>query len=259
MSSLNEIRTVVQANWPTNYHSTVLTDAKTDEYINTVQRWICRGTLIVPSVVNILNYNFSWLKAEVTASTVDSQRRYALPDGTGTPLKFKSEISCELVDANDKRRELTRRFKRDIENDPTYNDTTDTGRPKDYSIDDFDIWLYPMPDHSLNSAAAWTINLEYYGYLANMSNDSDDNTLAKDYPLVLEYGATELGFRYGQDKEQADYYKALKIELFLEMVKADQMLEYAGIEVGLQPRAGSGLGECDPGVSGNYYNDTSYS
>ncbi|NVM22103.1 MAG: hypothetical protein HWN68_10035 [Desulfobacterales bacterium] len=257
MSQLSEIRTAVQANWPDNYHDTFLTDTKTDEYINAAQRWICRGTLIIPAV-KILNYNFSWMKTEVTASTVDSQRRYALPDGTSTPLKFKSEISCELVDVNSKRRCLTRKFKQDIENDPTYNDTTDTGKPAVYCVDDFDLWLYPLPNHAENAGSAWTINLEYYGYLADLSGDIDTNTLTNDNPLILEYGATELGFRYGQDKEQADYFKSLKIEIFLEMVKADQQLEYSGIEVGMQPRAGSGLGEAEPGTANYYTNDTPY-
>lgn len=259
MSELSDIRTAVQSNWPTNYHSTFLTDTKTDEYINTTQRWVCRGTLILPNIVPIMNYNFSWMKTEVTASTVDSQRRYALPDGSSTPLKFKSEISCELKDSDSNRIPLTRKLKNDIENDPRFYDTTDTGTPDTYCIDDFDIWLYPLPDHSQNSSTAWTINLEYYGYLADLSGDTDTNTLTNDYPLILEYGATEMGFRYGQDFEQADYWKNLKQELFLEMVRADQQLELTGLEEGLVPRAGCGTGEADPGTSGYYYNDTHYS
>jgi hypothetical protein len=259
MSQLSEIRTAVQANWPSSYHSTFLTDTKTDEYINTAQRWICRGTLIIPQVVNIMNYNFSWMKTEVTASTVDSQRRYALPDGTSTPLKFKSEISCELKNSESERVQLTRKFKQDIENDPRFVDTTDTGKPDTYCVNDFDLWLYPLPDHSENSGSAWTINLEYYGYLADLSGDSATNTITNDYPLILEYGATELGFEYGQDYEQADRFKKKKQEMFLEMVKADQQLELTGIEMGMIPRSGCGMGESEPGVSNYYYNDTPYS
>jgi hypothetical protein len=209
--------------------------------------------------VNILNYNFSWMKRECTADTVDSQRRYALPDGTGTIWDFKSEISCELVDSNSKRRPLTRKFKEDIENDPTYNDTTDTGRPNTYCIDQDSLWLYPLPNHAENSGSAWTVNLEYYGYLIDLSGDTDTNTITDDYPLLLEYGATELGYRYGQDVEQAEYYKGLKNEIFLEMIKADQQLELSGIEVGMQPRAGCGLGEANPGTANYYTNKTHYS
>lgn len=259
MSTLSQIREAVQGNWPSGYHSSFLDDDKTDEYINTTQRWVCRGTLIIPQATNIFNYNFSWMKRECTASTVDGQQRYALPDGSGTIWDFKSEISCELIDVNGKIKYLTRKFKQDIENDPRFNDTTETSVPDSYCIDQDSIWLYPIPDHSRNSDTAWTINLEYYGYILSLSGDTDTNVLTNEYPLILEYGATELGYTYGQDFEQAEYWKKKKQEMFLEMVKADQQLEYSGIEEGLQPRAGCGLGEANPGTSYYYYNDTPYS
>ena len=258
MSNLGEIRDAVQGNWPADYHSDYLTDDKTDEYINTSQRWVCRGTLIIPQIINVLNYNFSWMKRECTASTVDSQQRYALPDGTGSIWDFKSEISCDLIDADDKRVPLTRKFKQDIENDPRFNDTTDEGTPDTYCIDHDAIWLYPIPDHTKNSGSAWTFNLEYYGYILDLSGDTDTNVLTNEYPLILEYGGTELGFRYGQDFEQAEYWKKLKQEMFLEMVKADHQLEFSNIEEGFQPRAGCGLGEGFPGYSGYYTNPTHY-
>lgn len=260
MSQLSEIRTAVQANWPDNYHSSFLTDIKTDEYINTTQRWVCRGTLIIPQILPILNYSFSWMKAEVTGSTVQAQRRYGLPDGSLTLLKFKAEISLELIDQGSMRKPLTRRYKQDIENISTYRDTLDKGTPRDYSIQDFDIWLYPLPDHARNASTAWTMNLEYYGYLADLSGNTDSNTLSADYPLILEYGATELGFLYGQDDNKAARYKALKQELMLEMIKADQVLDLS-TETGLEPVAGAGLGEGAPGDARNrgyYYNDTPY-
>lgn len=256
MSTLSQIRSAVQANWPSNYHSSYITDTKIDAYINAVQRWACRGTIITPDY-KIINYNFSWMKVESYASTVDSQQRYALPDGDDT-AKFKSEISCELTDTNNYRVRLQRRHKRDIENDTDYIKTTKEGTPKCYAIDDNDLWLYPIPDHSLNSNTAWTFNLEYYGYLADLSGDSDTNTITNDYPELLEYGATEMGYRYGRDTEEAQYWKNLKDLIFIEMIQADQQLELTGIEEGLQPLQGFGIADGEPGNTYYYNNDTPY-
>ena len=261
MSTISELRADVSANWPDNYHSSDLDDDKIDEFINATQRWVCRGSLILPNTGELIIHNFSWLKREVEGDTVGSQRRYALPDGlTSGVWRFRSEQSCELVNSDNYRKELTRSFKRDIEQDARYQDTTDTGEPDTYCIDDFDLWLYPLPDHSLNNSSAWTINLEYYGYLPDLSDSNTSNILSVDHPEVLEYGATEMGFRFGMDEERAEYWRAKKIELFIEMLRVDQALDYSGIETPIQPLLGQSLGYCEPGTTyGIYTQDTPYS
>jgi len=256
MSTLAQIRADVQANWPTGYHSDDLDSDKIDEYINNDQRWICRGSLFLPDKHII--HNFSWLKRETTADTVDEQRRYELPDGSGSIWKFKVEKSCELINSESYRVPLKRMLKQDIENDSRFKDTTGKGAPSVYCIDDGDLWLYLLPDHSSNSDSAWTINLEYYGYLPVLSDSNTTNTITNDYPEVLEYGATEQGYRFGMDEEQAEYWKAKKIEIFLEMLKVDQALQLSGLETGMQPIAGVALGEGQPSVSGHYHNPTHY-
>jgi hypothetical protein len=257
MTTLSEIRDTVQSNWPSGYFSTYLTDDKVDEYINKVQKWVCRGTIIIPDY-RMLNYNFSWLKTEVQSSTINLQRRYALPAGGTDPLRFKSELSCELITSKSQRIPLQRRLKNDIENDSGYLDTTDSGTPKCYAIDDFDLWLYPLPNHSNNSNAAWTINLEYYGYLKDLSGDTDENILTNNYEEILEFGATEMGYRYGKDFEQAEYWKNLKEKLYVEIILEDQQLEYTGLEDGIQPLEGNNLGEGEAGLGSYYDNGTSY-
>jgi len=257
MSTLIEIRTNIQANWPTNYHSSVLVDGKIDEYINRTQRWVARGSLLLPNNKHLI-HNFSFLKREITANTVDGQRRYALPIATSTIWEFKREISLELIDANSKRVPLTRAYKTHIEDDYVFRDTTATGTPRKYSLDDDDIWLYPLPDHSRNGDSAWTLNLEYYGYPADLSADTDNNKITNAYPEVLEYGATEMGYRYGKDTDEAEYWRAKKIEIFLEMVKVDQSYENAGIEEGIHPAAGQSLSSGGHTSSGEYWQDTPY-
>jgi hypothetical protein len=257
MSQLSEVRTAVQGNWPTNYHSSFLTNAKADEYINSVVRWVCRGTIITADF-KIINHSFKWQKKETTTSTVDAQQRYELPAASSTIWRYKREISCELVNSDNYRVYLTRKLKRDIEIDPTHQKTTDDGIPHDYCVDHGYIWLYPIPDHDLNSGSAWTINLEYYGYPPALSGDTDTNELTNFHPEILEYGATELGFRYGQDYEQAEYYKNLKIEKFVEMLREDQAEVLANLDMGIQPIAGSCLSDGGPGYSNTYNNPTPY-
>lgn len=254
MAQLSEIRTNVGNNLPDNYFTTFLDNDQKDAYINDTQKWVCSGTILLPTG-NLLIHDFSWLKRECTASTVDEQRRYALPDNTNGGDYFRSEITLDLIDVNSYRKELQKRLKRDIEHDPAYRDTTSKGTPDCYCIDDWDIWLYPLPDHASNSNTAWTINFEYYCYLDDLSGDTATNQITNRWPRVLEYGATELCFAYGKDPEQEAYWKAKKIEIFLEMIKVDQQHQFSGLEEGIQPDASCGLGVGLPAGGDSYYYD----
>lgn len=238
MSTLSDIRTNVQANWPTNYHSSDLDDTKTDQFINDILRRIQRA------------HNFTWMKQEVQQDTVDEQRKYALPTASdaswtevesGTVNKFKDEISFELINAENARVEMRKRLKPEIEGDPKFSDLDDTGTPSDYCLQQSYIWLYHKPGHGVNSDSAWTMNLEQYGYLPDLSGDSATNTVSADYPEVLEYGATALGYRFGMDIEMAEYYEAKMKQIFDEMLQADTTKEFATIEGGMEPETGSGV------------------
>lgn len=250
MPTLTQLRTRIQSNWPSGYHSSDLDGGKINQFVNDTQRWICRGILILPTG-RVISHNFSWMKQEATRNTVDEQRKYSLPVAgdsnwteveSGTVRKFKSEVSCELIKSNSYRSPLIRRHKQNIENDPYFNNTAGYGIPEVYCIDQEYIWLYKLPKHSLNSGTAFVMNLEFYGYLADLSADDDTNILTNQYPEVLEYGATELGFRFGHNPEQAEYWAGKKLEAFLHMLEADNVLELTNIEEGMQPAAGQSLG-----------------
>jgi len=231
----------VQANWPTNYHSADLTDDKTDEFINKIKDRICRV------------YNFTWMKQEVQQSTVDEQRKYAVPTAgdsnwseveSGTVWKFKDEVegNLQLINSENVRVEMRKRIKSQIEADDKFSDLDDTGTPSDYCIEQGYIWLYHKPDHGVNADTAWTMNLEQYGYLPDLSGDSATNTITNDYPEALEYGATALGFRFGMDPEMAEYYEGKFKEIVAEMVEEDTARELAGLESGMEPRKGDSIG-----------------
>ena len=242
MSNLSEIRTKITANWPTNFHSSEIDSPKKDVWINEAQRWVCRGALFLPSGEKI-KHNFSFLETENQGSTVDLQRRYALPteDAANNIKKFKVEISCELINSENYRVPLTRLFKTDIENRPRFVNTEDAGTPRNYCIQENDLCLFPLPDHSCNNDTAWTINLEYYGYLITLSADDDNNILTTDWPEVIEFYATALGFRFGFDIEMAEFWEAKAKEKLLEIIEEDQAKALTGIEEGQKPAQGQSM------------------
>jgi len=237
--ALADIRSDVQANWPSGYHSAVLDDDKTDEYINAIQREVCRA------------HNFTWMEQEVTQDTTDEQRRYALPTagdsswtevGSGTVFKYKDEISCELIDYNSYRKELKKLFKKSIEEKKLFKDTAAKGTPTHYCIRAGYIELWKLPDHDSNNDTAFTINFEFYGYLADLSDSNTSNEITSQYPLILEYGATAKGYRYGLDIEMAEYYEGLAGKIFAEMVAEDNSRKFSSIEEGMRPARGQSVG-----------------
>jgi hypothetical protein len=142
-----------------------LTNDKTDEFINTILRRI--QTI----------HNFTFMKQEVTRSTVDLTRKYSLPTASdsnwaeveaGTVRLFKDEINTELINSGNQRVKLRKRLKEQIEDDPEFNDLDDSGTPSDYCVEQSYLWLYHKPDHSANEDTAWTINMNFFGYLPNL-------------------------------------------------------------------------------------------
>ena len=239
--ALSDIRSDVQANWPDNYHSSDLDNDKTDEFINLAQKWVCRL------------HNFTWMGMEVYRSTVDDQRRYALPTAgdtdwtdvaAGTVRKFKAEMEngAELIDADSYRKPLTKWYKSDLKDSRKFRDTAAAGRPTHYCIEEENIELWKLPDHSFNSDTAWSLYLEYYGYLADLSATNTSNALTTQWPEVLEYYATALGFRFGLDYEEADKWEARAKEILAQMISEDNNKKLATIEDGMAPEFGQSLG-----------------
>ena len=158
-------------------------------------------------------FNFAFMEAEANTTLVVSQRNYGLPDAAGSDLRFKTEISMEIIDSNSERIRLKRLFKPDAEWKDRYQDTTETGTPERYSLQKGQIYLYPTPDEAL------TMNLEYYGFLDDLSLDADTNDLVDDYPETLEAMATSFGFRYSFEEERANFWETKANALVQEMIK----------------------------------------
>lgn len=217
-----------------------LTEAMLSRWINSAQRWICQGSIVSAGL--LIQHNFSFLVTETEADTIDEQRRYDLPSASGDVLAFKSDKNIELIDYQNYRHPLTKLFKKDIEDKTKFRWLEGKGTPSHFAIEQGDIWLYPLPSHSTNNDTAFTINIEYYGYLTDLSADEDTNILTTSYPEVLEYKATALGFAWIKD-EQAGYYDGLAKEKLAEIITEDQGKIMIGLERGIAPIEGQSLGE----------------
>ena len=234
--SLTTILSNVDTRLPTGYFSSTLTTTQKKSFVNEAQRWVCRA------------HNFDFLKRECTQDTVDGSRRYALPDGTDTDFysaavwRFKEEISVELIDSDSEAIQLVRGHKEFIENIKANYDRSETGEPAQYAIDQFNIWLYPIPDHSKNDDTAWQINLEYYGYLPDLSDTNTDNFLTAHCPEVLEYKTLALCFEVGQDYSDASYWEQKAFMALKELADEDFSAVHGGIETGTVPTSGNQVG-----------------
>ena len=193
-----------------------------DRWVNDAQRRICRA------------HNFSFMESEADTTLVVDQRNYALPTGSGSDLRFKAEISLEIISAGNDRLRLKRIFKQDAERKGEFVSTTKSGTPRKYAIQKGQIYLYPLPGTALS------MNLEYYGYLDDLSADTDTNDLVDDYPDMVEYLATSSALRYALEEERADYWESKATALMKEMIAEDDSNKYGNIEEGMEPEEGAG-------------------
>jgi len=225
---------------------TALTADMRKKWINQAQRWVCEGQVIVTDQFGktmMIQHDFSFLCCEAQADTVDEQRKYALPDGSIIGVwEFRKDKNIELINADNYRVPLKKVLKRDIEDDSSFAYLLGKGIPTHFCIEQNDIWLYKLPDHAYNRNTAWTINMEYYGYLDDLSADGDTNILTLKNPEVLEWKATELGFEWAKDSEGVEFYGNRATKRLLEIINNDQAIKLGTIERGMQPVDGQSLG-----------------
>ncbi len=126
-----------------------------------------------------------------------------------------------------------------------FKNTTAIGTPSHYCIRGGYLELWKKPDHSLNADEAWEINLEFYGYLTDLSSSNTTNEIETNYPLALEYHATAQGFRYGMDMETAEYYEAKYEEIFKQIVNEDETRKAAAVHDHIRPGVGQSLSGSD--------------
>lgn len=247
-TTLSTIRARVQTNWPAGYHSDDLTNAIVARYLNAFQREICRA------------HNFAFMKQEVTRSTADETQTYTLPTAGDsnwtevlsdmTVLRFKRDISLELINSQSYRVPLIKLHKQLLEDKKILAKETGKGVPRYYDVDQKRIWLYKKPEHSYNANTAWTMNLEFYGYLADMTDDEESTTnhneISDNHPLILEYGATARGFMYGKDWTEFAKWTKMAQDVFTQMVNEDLDLQLSGQEEGFFPDPDQSIGGGEP-------------
>lgn len=243
-TALSTIITNAQSNWPSGFHDAELTTAVLVRYANDIQREICR------------TYNFDWMKQTVRRSTVNETQRYAVPvagdtDWTellgpsATVLRFKRDIDLWLMNSQSYRVPLTKVHKSILEDKAKLVKVTGKGIPEYFTVEQGKIWLYKIPDHSYNSSSAWTMNLEFFGYLADLASGGS-NVITNNHPLVLEYGITARGYAFAKDWEAANYWRGKAQEIFAEMIEEDKDLQLTGQEEGFYPSDADAIGGGEP-------------
>jgi len=195
------------------------------------------------------------MKQEVTRSTVDETQTYSLPvasdsnwtraAGPSAVLRFKRDISLELINSQEYRIPLIKLHKQLLEDKKILAKETGEGIPRYYDVDQSLIWLYKRPKHSYNAATAWTMNFEFYGYLADLAT-GDNNEITDNHNLILEYGATARGFVFGKDWAEVDRWKQMALDIFLQMIDEDTDLQLSGQEEGFFPDPAQSIGGGDP-------------
>ena len=214
------------------------------KWINSAVRWSCEGQVIVPTPKpHLISHDFSFLVNEVQADTIDEQRKYDLPDGsTSTVWEFRKDKNVELINSTDYRVPLTKMFKRDIEDNANFAYLLGKGTPSVFCIEQFKLWLFCLPDHDNNDDEAWTINVEYYGYLPSLVEDTDTNSFTIKFPELIEWKAAALGFEWAKDTDAEQYYNNKAVTRLLEMITNDIAIDLGGIEIGMAPMDGQSLG-----------------
>lgn len=244
-TALSTIVTQAQSNFPSGFHADDLTTTVLTRYANDLQRELCRA------------YNFAFMKQEVTRSTSDVTQKYTVPtaEASGTTwtevladstiFRFKRDISLELINSQSYRVPLVKLHKQLLEDKKILAKETGTGTPQYYDVDQKRIWLYKIPKHSYNANTAWTMNLEFFGYLTDLAAGGN-NDLTDDHSLVLEYGITAKGFAWAKDWAAFEKYRGLARDIFAAMVDEDLGLQLSGQEEGFFPDPAQSIGGGDP-------------
>lgn len=237
--SASDIITRAELNLPTEFHEDKLTSTVKLRYLNDVQKQAQRS------------HNFNFMKQEVTRDTTDETQTYSLPTagdsnwtraaGPATVLRFKRDISLELINSESYRVPLVKLHKENLEDKKELAKETGKGIPRFYDVDMSLIWLYKIPDHDKNASSAWSMNFEFYGYLADLASDGN-NEITNNHPLLLEYGLTARCFAFAREFDSANYWKGEAQTVFAQMVEEDLNLQRGGIEEGLRPVPAQSIG-----------------
>lgn len=240
-TALSTIVTQAQSNFPSGFHADDLTTTVLTRYANDLQRELCRA------------HNFAWMKQEVTRDTADETQKYTLPTAGDTDwtdilettvLRFKRDISLELINSQEYRVPLIKLHKQILEDKKILAKETGKGTPRYYDVDQDRIWLYKIPKHVYNSGEAWTMNFEFFGYLADLAAGGN-NVLTNKHPLVLEYGITARGFAFAKDWTAFAKWKQFALDIFAQMIDEDIDLQLSGQEEGFFPAPADSIGGGD--------------
>jgi hypothetical protein len=188
-------------------------NSRIGDYINERQKHICRS------------YNYSFLFQTFPAiTTADGTASYALPTG------FKDDAHTYWTDSDGQNRPLL------MVDRPTawerYGTTsTDKGEPAAWSMEATTLTIWPTPDD------AYTIKVDGFGYLADLSADADHNVLTDEWPELLIAGALADCYAEVQMTEDSMLNEQKFAKFLRDLRVADVERSLAGVTI-LEPRTG---------------------
>lgn len=201
MSQLNLTQLRAHVRSLTGIQSTaIVSDADIDIFINEAYQEINREA------------DWPFLRAQTTLTTSSNVATYSLPAGVS-----ENAIASVAILSNDvNRRQLRPRSRYSTDDSPgPYL----IGRPKEYSVWDGVVELYPTPD------ASETINIRYFSEIANLSSGSDVPVFDAKFHSLVAYGASvRVLIREGDETERRGYYN-LQFKDGMEQMKGDYLTE----------------------------------
>lgn len=182
-------------------------------HINERQKRVCRS------------FNFSFLqKTFPTISTVDGTGSYSLPTG------FKDDLHVYYVDSDGQKYELDQIDL--VTAWEKYGTTsTDKGEPEAWSLEATTFSIWPIPD------AVYTIGIEGFGYLADLSLDADHNELTDNWPELLISGAVADCYLDVGMLEESSFWEGKFQTLLRDLRSVDVERQLPGVMI-LEPRTG---------------------
>jgi hypothetical protein len=173
--------------------------------INDIRREICGGEISLAGGRPI-QHRWSFCFQNTTASTVQSQKNYSNPSGC-------IELISVAIGTDPLEKISFEQWQRD------YQGSTAEDQPEVWVPRNEEYWVAKLPD------GVYTMNLYYYGYLADLVNATDEEALEKKFPMLVIYGACMMIAEQLYEDNLIGRYNGLFEKKLLSAIASDKGLQ----------------------------------
>ena len=183
--------------------------------INDIRLEICGGEISTMSG-RLYQHRWSFCFQATTQATTKGTHNYANPTGC---------IEVLGIANGDKRLE-----KKDWDfYSKYYMGSASQGGPNAWIPRNEEYWIMPIPD------AVYTLNLDYYGMLADLSAGIDEGSLDKHYPMLVMDGASMLVAEYLNQDNFYQIYGSRFEKKLLNAISSDKGIEVRKVRSRFHP------------------------